>query len=372
MQEQSEGTGVCAHLRDAHVLMRRDFPHICRIAVALYDDQTDALRTFAHSTRGEAPFVLYEAGLKDVPSLETLAEAGRSRVVDDLRSEIVLPTMRNERLRASGLRSSYTRPVFENDRLFGFVFFNADTPHYFTPSVLDRLTVYDELLTLAVINDLSPVRNLRAAVRLAKYIGKQRDNETGRHLDRMAHYARLVAKGVAAGAGRNDEYVEFVFLYAPLHDIGKVAIPDAILEKPARLTADEYETMKTHVVRGVAIVDELVTTFALGPRQHPEILHNIVAAHHECVDGGGYPRGLRGDDVPLEGRIIAVADVFDALTSPRRYKPAWTVDDALRYLEDNAGHQFDPACVAALEAERPAFEAVRARFPENDSVGTAA
>jgi HD-GYP domain-containing protein (c-di-GMP phosphodiesterase class II) len=153
-----------------------------------------------------------------------------------------------------------------------------------------------------------------------------------------------------------------VFLFAPLHDVGKIAIPDRILLKPGRLSDAEFQLMKTHVAKGVAIIDTIAHSFGIGATQHVELLRNIVEFHHEAVDGSGYLQGRAGSDIPLEARIVTVADVFDALTTTRPYKPAWSTEDAFRLLGELAGSKFDAACVAALQENRPVVEAIQERF----------
>jgi HD-GYP domain-containing protein (c-di-GMP phosphodiesterase class II) len=149
-----------------------------------------------------------------------------------------------------------------------------------------------------------------------------------------------------------------------MHDVGKIAVPDSILLKPGRLTADEFEVMKTHVARGVEIVDLMCRDFGMRSMPHFGLLRNIVAYHHEAIDGSGYPHGLKGEDIPIEARIAAVADVFDALTSKRPYKEAWSNQRAFDLLKAEAGTKFDPDCVAALVSREEQVVAIQARFEE--------
>ncbi len=162
-----------------------------------------------------------------------------------------------------------------------------------------------------------------------------RDNETGLHVLRMSHYARLLAKQ----AGLSDSYCELIFCASPMHDVGKIGTPDAILKKPGKLDPDEWEVMKEHVAIGAEI---------LGQHKDPllQMAYQIALTHHEKWDGTGYPNGLKGKDIPLEGRISTIADVFDALTSSRPYKKAWTIEDAMALIESESGKHFDPELVA--------------------------
>jgi len=211
-----------------------------------------------------------------------------------------------------------------------------------------------EVVSLQTIMELDAIRMIQAAVKTVRQISRVRDEETGTHLERMSRYARLIALRMAPRKGMSDEWVEFLFQFSPLHDVGKIAVPDQILFKPGRLTTEEFEIMKNHVGRGNEIVQVMAETFRLTQAPYLRVLRNVVAHHHECLDGSGYPAGLSGEEVSLEGRIVAVADVFDALTSTRPYKKAWSVDDALNFLTEQAGKKFDPEAVEVLkQAVRP-------------------
>lgn len=182
--------------------------------------------------------------------------------------------------------------------------------------------------------------------RLARAV-EYRDGTTGDHISRVAAISRLIALGL----GFDEERARIIYLAAPLHDIGKIAISDAILQKPGRLTDDEMAIMREHVKFGCHVLDggssDLVRKAAL-----------IAGAHHEKWDGTGYPSGLAGEEIPLEGRIVAVADVFDALCSERPYKRAWSIDEAYAEIVAQRGRHFDPACVEAFIRQWPQIRAV--------------
>jgi putative two-component system response regulator len=184
---------------------------------------------------------------------------------------------------------------------------------------------------------------------LAK-LAESRDPETGAHLERMREYCRVMAEELAAAEHPLDEidgdFVQMIYMTSPLHDIGKVGIPDHILLKPGPLNEQEFEIMKQHTVIGGQTLDALALT-------HPEarfllLARDIAWTHHEKFDGSGYPRGLAGDEIPLCGRIVAVADVYDALTSKRVYKPAYGHEMAFDVIRDGRGSHFDPQVVNAL------------------------
>lgn len=185
-----------------------------------------------------------------------------------------------------------------------------------------------------------------------------RDPETGEHIQRMAHYSCLIA----AELGLSAKEQEHILNAAPMHDIGKVGTPDHILLKPGRLDPDELTIMRQHAAIGYRIL-------AGSQAEMLQLAAVIAHTHHEKFDGSGYPRGLAGEDIPLVGRIVAVADVFDALTSARPYKKAWSIEDARRYLEENSGSHFDPRCVEALLKRWPAVLEIRERYKDQPGAG---
>jgi len=193
-------------------------------------------------------------------------------------------------------------------------------------------------------------REHETLMRLAK-AGEYRDEETGNHIIRMAKYSRLIANGLGLGA----EECEVIEYAAPMHDIGKIGITDTILLKPGRLTPEEITVMQQHTVIGYEILRD-------SPSKYLQTGALVALGHHERFDGSGYPHGLARDAIPLPARIVAVADVFDALTSERPYKKAWSIQDALNYLAAEKGKHFDPACIEAFHAQFDKILSVRQKF----------
>jgi putative two-component system response regulator len=198
------------------------------------------------------------------------------------------------------------------------------------------------------------LRERETVLRLSK-AAEYRDPETGAHILRMAHYSELIARGL--GLSVVDQ--ELLLEAAPMHDIGKVGIADGILLKPGRLTPDEMEIMKQHAAIGYEILKGSSSKVLQAGA-------DIARAHHEKFDGTGYPHGLSGLEIPIFSRIVAVADVFDALTSERPYKKAWTLEHATEHIKSNAGSHFDPACVEAFFEQWDAVLEIRQRFTDVD------
>ncbi len=352
--------------RDVHEEIKTDprLGAVSRIAIALYDAKTDTLKTFIDSSEGAAPLQHYEAKLHDAAALYECFKTGRSRVVNDLSIYASVPREHARRIRAQGYRSSYTVPIYHNGGLFGFVFFDSYHKQFFQGAITRQLEVYARLVALLVVIELKSIRTVEAAAKTIQEMSHYRDVETGSHLDRMSRFARVIALALSRKFGLSDEYIEFLFQFAPLHDVGKIGIPDAILLKPAKLSRAKFEMMKTHVGKGIKIVDIMVRNFGLESMRHIQVLRNIVAYHHEAWDGSGYPYGLKNSEIPLEARITAVADVFDALTSTRPYKSAWSNEKALRVLQRMAGTKFDRDCVEALVRSMDRIREIQAQFRE--------
>jgi two-component system response regulator RpfG len=180
------------------------------------------------------------------------------------------------------------------------------------------------------------IREQETLLRLAK-AGEYRDEETGCHVLRMARFSSLIAERL----GLSDEERHVIETAAPMHDIGKIGTPDNILLKPGKLDAEELVIMRTHAYIGYEILKD-------SPSKYLQMGAVIARGHHEKFDGSGYPDNLAGEAIPLPARIVAVADVFDALTSERPYKRAWPIQDALQYLQTEQGRHFDPVCVQAF------------------------
>jgi HD-GYP domain-containing protein (c-di-GMP phosphodiesterase class II) len=352
-------------VESVHLLLKQRFDFIDRVAVAVYDKKTDLLKTFVHSSCGDQPLSQYGAKLADSFTLQEILKAGRPRVVNDLDVFQGAPAEHARRIAAQKYGASYSMPMYLNGEFFGFLFFNSYRKQVFDELVLSYLDMVGHLLSLLVINEMSSTRNLVATVKTAADIAQHRDFETGAHLDRMANYARLIARDVAKKHQLGDDLVEHIFLFSPLHDIGKIGIPDSILLKPAKLSDEEFKLMKTHAQKGAEIIDRMLENFGLNELPHVETLRNIALLHHEALNGSGYPNGLVDEEIPIEAKIVAVADVFDALTSARPYKEAWSNDEAFALLREMAGSKFDHDCVEALIAARAEVEAVQRRFRED-------
>lgn len=206
-------------------------------------------------------------------------------------------------------------------------------------------------LSLVRVDELKKTR-LEIVQRLG-LAAEYKDNETGLHVIRMSHYSAIIARAM----GFSPATVEELLHASPMHDVGKIGIPDRILQKPGKLTPEEWEVMREHPAIGARIIGQHQTGLL-------RMAYDIALNHHEKWDGSGYPQGLVGEAIPLMGRIVAVADVFDALTTERPYKKAWPINEALAYIREQSGKHFDPALVEIFLSQLPAILEVKERWAE--------
>jgi putative two-component system response regulator len=231
------------------------------------------------------------------------------------------------------------------------------SPSIVLARVKTHLALYDQTRELERMVELRTSELEKTRRQIIRRLGRAsefKDNETGNHVIRMSHYARLIAKA----AGMDDKLVEILFNAAPMHDVGKIGIPDNVLLKPGKLDDSEWKIMRSHPSMGSEIIgnhsDELLNTAQI-----------LSMTHHEKWDGNGYPNKLKGDDIPLMGRIVAVADVFDALTSDRPYKKAWAIEDAVRIIEEGSGTHFDPNLIDPFKSVLPEILKIREKYGES-------
>jgi len=238
-----------------------------------------------------------------------------------------------------------------SDEVIGF---NAGAVDYITkpvspPIVRARVRTH---LSLVGVDELKRTR-LEIVQRLG-LAAEYKDNETGLHVIRMSHYSRILGLALGMSEAEADDLLHA----APMHDVGKIGIPDNILRKPGPLDADEWKVMQSHATIGGDIIGKHQSGMLA-------MAYDVAVTHHEKWDGSGYPNGLAGDEIPLVGRIVAIADVFDALTSARPYKQAWPIEKAVEYLEQQRGLHFEGQLVDLFLKQMPALLEVKQRWAEH-------
>ena len=348
-----------------HNSLSAQFPFVCRIAITLYDPATNILKSYIHSSNEDNPLEHYESSLENAPSLKSLLDKGLPRVINNLVTYENSKNKNTQRIGRQGYAASYTLPMYNNGVFIGFLFFNSYETDVFTEKNLQQIDVYAHMISLMVINEITAIKTLSAAIKTTNKLTHLRDPETGSHLDRMSRYSRIIAKELSEKYNLDDSYIEHIFMFSPLHDIGKIGIPDNILLKPGKLSGSEKTIMNTHVTIGREIIDELLEDFGLSNIDYKDMLRNITEHHHEKMNGNGYPDGQKGEEIPLEARIVAVADIFDALTSVRPYKKAWSNEEAISKLNELAGEVLDQNCVNALICNLDEIKKIQQQFVEN-------
>lgn len=365
-------TGIAAgsmteQLRNVHEEIAAWYPVVDRMAIALYDPTTGKLKTFVFSNAERDALEHHEVSLAEVPSLAALAASKEIRVIGDINQTLTGMSRHTQWLKQHGYRSSLTVPVSDNGELSAFFFFNSKQPHAFGRKIIHFLKVIAGLLCRLYLQHMKLVRGMSGMVSVVSGLACVRDLETGQHLERMAQYARLIASRVAEQHGFSDEFIEYLHLFAPLHDIGKVGVPDNILCKPGKLNEEEWIVMRSHVQIGEQLIDQIGRDLAHGDRMAFTVMRNIIACHHERGDGSGYPRGLLMDEIPMEGHIAAIADVYDALSNRRAYKSAWTEEQIVAELRSEVSKgRLHGECVEALIAAKAERIAIQDRFADEE------
>lgn len=318
----------------------------------LVDDEATNLKVLRHTLQDDYRLLFARDG-------KTALELAQRERPDLILLDVMMPDMSGhevcEKLKADAVLQSI--PVIfvtalsdSSDEQLGLELGAVDyITKPFSPAIVRaRIRTH---LSLVRVDELKASR-----LQIVQCLGKAaeyRDNETGMHILRMSHFSQILA----LAAGYSKRAAEELLHAAPMHDVGKIGIPDAVLLKPGKLDADEWAVMQQHAAMGAEIIGEHDSGLL-------RLAAEIALAHHEKWDGSGYPKGLSGSDIPLPARIVAVADVFDALTSERPYKKAWTVEDAVTHIQNESGRHFDPELVALLPQCLPEMLEIRERFKD--------
>ncbi|MER2492880.1 response regulator [Catenovulum sediminis] len=321
--------------------------------ILVVDDEPANLRVLKQVLQNEYRLIFAKSG-------EEAIRLAQTEKPDLILLDIMMPAM-------SGLEACEKLKADTSTRAIPVIFVSAlsteiDEASGFAAGAVDYISkpISAALVKARVKTHLSLVQAdelKQTRLQIIQVLGRAseyKDNETGMHVIRMSHYARIIALAY----GFSPEQADKLMHAAPMHDIGKIGIPDSILLKPGRLTDEEMERMRQHPIIGAAILGEANSDLL-------KLAKSVALTHHEKWDGTGYPYGLAGEDIPIEGRIVALADVFDALTCKRPYKEAWSIEKTTQFLIEQSGKHFDPKLVDLLLAEMDKILEVKETWRED-------
>ncbi len=359
---------IIAIVDDLFRLAREHYPILSRLSVVLCSENRASNYFVSDSLCQEAEHRYIEQELKPESELSRMAESLDTRIIDDLTS--THPTKQVSHLLKLGHQSSYTTPIHYQESNLGFVFINASSIGFFAQQYIQCDIAYlTQVISSLFIQLFERQRHFQSSLAIALNMGHARDPETKEHLIRMGKYSEQLARTLSHSNNEiTHQFIHRIRLYAPFHDIGKYRIPDNVLFSTGSFTKEERAIMNNHTLYGEEMVNDVVALSHHSSMCMDEIqfIKNIVRHHHERFDGRGLPDGLSQDAIPLEARIVTLADVFDALMSKRAYKHAWSLNDVMAYIEAHTGSMFDPECVSALKQNLEHFMSIREQY--NDEI----
>lgn len=353
-------------LRLALDVARNCHPFVDRISLALYAPQTQELVDCASSNADDAALGRTVSVPSSVPSLNAMAQNGTKRRIDDVLACDKAPAPYGEWLRPGPYLASFGMPVFLGQQLAALVFLDSKQRGAFKPEDESMLTQLGQMTAQLFVLRQGLGNGDSQMVQAALRLSHTRLASATQHLERRTRYCRLIGKAIATQHGLSDEFIESLFEVGPMHDLGMQGISTQILTKPGRLEAAELAQVKEHVLIGEHLVSQLTAHEDSHAQLTLQVLRNVIAGHHERGDGSGYPRGLVMPQIPIEARIVAVADVYEALTRHRPYKPALDAEAIYQELmrEVNRG-RLDQGCVQALLDAGPEVAEIQKSFPDN-------
>jgi len=284
-------------------------------------------------------------------SLWELVATGKPRIINDLEAYTQGKpiTAYNKIIMDAGIKASITLPLMLSQEPVGIIFFSSNQKNVYTKEHIEILQTLATSIAISFKQNIIIENLIYSSIMAMAKLSEARDEDTGKHLGRIQEYSRFIAELLMEEeqypAEIDLKFVDEIEKFSPLHDIGKVGIRDGILLKPAKLTADEFEEMKKHPLYGAEVLEAVEENIAKKGKSIFRMAIDIAKGHHEKWDGTGYPYGKKGEDIPLSARIVAVADVFDALTSKRPYKEAFSFDASLDIIRKDSGKHFDPTIV---------------------------
>lgn len=354
---------------DIFEYVRQSYPCLGRISLVTIDG--DCLSTY--HTEDIAPsdqsLEFEEIVIRQGSSIEQIISQSQYRIINNINQ---LPENRHvQMLKTSGYVSSLAYPVVHHDKVISIIFFNSKTPHLFQHNEIKKDFFYvAQIIATLQILVFERQSHFDKLLTIALKIGHERDPETAQHLVRIGRYSEALARLLTKHKPEiTTEFIHRIKCYAPFHDIGKYRIPDDVLFSTNTFSSAERAIMNKHTIYGEEIIANVVDMADLTniPSEEVTFLKNIIRHHHEAFDGTGHPDGLSNVHIPLEARIVTLADVFDALLTKRPYKDPWTLDEVIEFVKTKSGYLFDPLCVQVLLENLDEMMTIRQTFADEPS-----
>jgi HD-GYP domain-containing protein (c-di-GMP phosphodiesterase class II) len=361
---------LCERLTEIHQNICHQLPQIARVSFALYDTSTGNLKTYADSTTDGEKLTHYEYPLDKLPSLQECVKHRRDRCINDLSQTCTEEDKRHHQwLKEQNYFASLASPVFFKDDFIGFIFINTSKEYAFDETLCQELSPFMDAIRQSIGQEYEIIHMILETIKDIQKRNPKHFQQSKDHQERMFHFTKVIAEHIAGIYHLNDEQIDNITLFSRLHDIGKLSIPCYLLLKPEALAIMEKKQVIGHIEKGIETMNDIISQSDSTEHASVRILKEIVSYHHELLDGSGYPFGLKHQDIPISARIIAVANIFDALTSHRPYKQARSIPLALLELEKMvASGKLDRHCVNALRYNQVMLKEVLQTYPEADPV----
>lgn len=334
------------------------YPDIIGIAVTRMDDHDNLYSVYRSADYGDN-FPTFIESISQSPRLSKMRASLEPSIIDNMLCHQSSVKHIHLRLLQSNCISSMACPIYTNGTFIGVLFINAKVKDFFSEKVN-----YFTAFSLLISDDFNNKKAFHSIVKTVLLLSHHKDPETQNHLKRVAEYSRLIGLYLAKKRKCDGDFVDSVYHFSDMHDIGKSLIPEDILYSTDIYTAEQRAIMNQHPELGCQLLSNILTTFKYDNNQELDIILNIIRHHHERYDGKGYPSQLKGTDIPLEARIVTVADVIDALLSHRPYKQPWSIDDVELYLINGSGTLFDPLCIDAILHSLDKIALIQSRYPD--------
>lgn len=349
------------------------------IGIALIKDEGEALEAsygVSDGTVSGLPDNLMgvKTMLKDT-SLGKILETGNARIINDYEEYVRGKEIKDytASVLEAGIKASITLPLKVNNRAVGVIFFSSKEKNVYTIEHIEILKTLANSLAISFEKNIFVDHLIYSSILALAKLAEARDEDTGDHLERMKKYSRLIAQLLYEDSRYKEQispgYINDMEMFSPMHDIGKVGIPDGILLKPDKLTADEFEEMKYHTIYGARVLAAAEENMLRSGRSIFKLGIEIAKNHHERWNGLGYPEGLAGERIPLSARIVAVADVFDALTSKRPYKEPFPFEMSFNMVIEGSGKHFDPEIVRVFAQNKDRIFELYESFQRQEESG---